>query len=176
MYEPKRVVGWVQIDANRINARGKQLNVTRLERWAADGVIYLSMAEEARQEASVGDSARRRKAFFIESTLELGDSPGEQALKGQIERILFPGGARNQNEQNDVLIAFQARKYLSILVTADGNTLRHRHELLQLGIEVMTDAEAVAWVEERIRKRDALARQHEQDLQRSLPDWVGKDL
>jgi hypothetical protein len=176
VYEPKREVGWFQIDANRINARGKQPNMSRLEKWAEDGVIYVSMAEEARKEASVGSSARARKAFFIEGTLAMPSTAGEWAALRQVEAILFPRGARDENERHDVLIAFQAKKYLSRLITADGNTLRNREQLLALGIEVMTDAEAVAWVEERISQRDALAKEHERELGRPLPEWVGKDL
>jgi hypothetical protein len=49
-------------------------------------------------------------------------------------------------------------KYGYILVTADGAMLRNREALPDLGLRVMTDAEAVALVERAIVDRDAAAR------------------
>lgn len=185
-YDQKRRVDLArpfQIDANRINARGSQPNMTRLEKWHQDGVVHITMSEVAQVEAAHGDSARARKAFSHIFTMSRPSTPQESALFQEIERILFPGGARTQSEKNDVEIVFNAKKYGCTLITADGGSKRqpggilgHREELARLGISVITDVEAVAWVEERIRERDELAREGAREFGLPLPDWVGKDL
>jgi hypothetical protein len=65
------------------------------------------------------------------------------------------------NEANDVEIAFNANKYGAILVTADGGSRRqpggilgNRVALARLGVQVMSDGEAVALVREKIQERD----------------------
>ena len=71
------------------------------------------------------------------------------------------------------LAAWQHRPHP--LITADKGILRKREELGELNISVMTDAEVVALVQERIRDRDDEARDFAANDKEPLPYWVGKD-
>ena len=95
---------------------------------------------------------------------------------------MFPQGAKNQNQKNDIEIIFNANKYGSILVTADGASksqpggiLGHKAELKILGIDVMSDQEAVDYIRNLIQKRDQRAIKMNKSFGLHLPDWVGKD-
>jgi hypothetical protein len=172
-----------QIDANRINARQQLPNMNRLERWRAEGVILLDMAEPAQAEAAAGGrSERARKAYGHIYSMTRATTEEERALLRRIEGILFPRGAATPAEQNDVEIVFNAIKYHRILVTDDGGSRRqpggilgNREQLRELGAQVMTDAEAVALVEQRVRDRDRRLRERCQRMGAPLPEWVGQD-
>ena len=106
----------------------------------------------------------------------------EKGVLGQIGLFLFPRGPQNQNERNDALIVFSAWKHRCTLITNDGDSrnqpggiLGHRGELADLGITVISDNEAVAWVKEKIRKRDHNAVLMHEDFAAPLPGWVGED-
>jgi len=180
----ERFVGiGIQLDANRINSRGRLENVNRLERWADDGVILLSMSEVAQLEAAAGgDATREAKAYsYIASGTFLG-TPDERAKLLEIERILFGGACPTTGDRNDALIVFNAWKYGRLLVTADGGSrsqpggiLGNRAVLRTAGIEVATDGEAVATIKHRIDQRDKLAKFYHQRDGRPLPDWVAHD-
>ena len=172
-----------QIDTNRINSRGHLENMNTLEKWRKDGVILMEMSEVAQKECVVDRNPKR-----VEKTLgyifseTLAETTEEQELLTRIERILFPEGAKTQNERNDVEIVFNAKKYGSILVTADGGSksqpggiLGHKEELAGLGIQVMSDEEAVQHVRGFIAARDRQATWKHERFGMPLPDWVGKD-
>lgn len=175
--EPRELSLAFHIDTNRINSRSRLDNMNKLEHWKEQGLILLYMSKVAHEEARAGgDQRRTRKALGSIYSETMADTPDEQRRLTAIKAILFPSGTRTQNEHNDAEIAFNAGKYGAILVTADGDLLTRRSELRQkLGIQVMTDHEAVALVEERIAARD------ERDMRIShmsgvpCPDWVGKD-
>ena len=174
--EPRRLFLIFHIDTNRINSRSGLENMNKLERWKEKGLILLNMSKVAHDEARAGgDQRRARKALSNIYSNTMADTPEEQIQLSAIETILFPSGIRTQNERNDAEIAFNAGKYRAILVTADGDLLTHRNELLQLGIKVMTDHEAVALVEKRITERDKRARRISQMSGVPCPDWVGID-
>ena len=106
---------------------------------------------------------------------------GQERLQ-QIERILFPQGAHNDNQRRDVEIVFNAGKYGAILVTNDGDSrsqpggiLGNRAALAAIGIRVVTDDEAVQMVREAIRNRDDMARKQAEYNGTPLPAWVGQD-
>jgi hypothetical protein len=165
-----------QIDTNRINARGSLVDVNRLERWRRDGVIGLMMSDVAHAEARAGgDSRRSRKAMSYIYSISYDHEPGAAKTQARIARLLFPNGCRDQNEINDVRIVANALKYGYIFVTADGDILRKRDQLGQLGLRVVTDAEAVAMIERAIRERDEEARDDARYDNEALPGWVGKD-
>lgn len=167
---------YFQIDTNRINVRGSLGNVSRLERWRRDGVIGLMMSDISHAEARAGgDSRRSRKAMSYIYSITYDHEPGTAEMQVRIARILFPQGCRDQNETNDVRIVGNALKYGYILVTADRDILSKRDELEQLGLRVMTDAEAVALVERAVRERDEEARADAAYDNEALPWWVGKD-
>lgn len=167
---------YFQIDTNRINSRRSLGNMNRLERWRHDGVIGLVMSDVAHAEAIAGgDSRRSRKARGYIYSISYDREPGAQQMQARIAQILFPQGCRGENDSNDVRIVYNALKYGYILVTADGVILRTRDQLEALGVRVVTDAEAVAIVEDAIRERDAEARDDARSTREPLPSWVGKD-
>jgi hypothetical protein len=172
-----------QIDANRINASGQLENMNKLERWRRDKVISINMAQPAQNEAAYGSNNRARKAYRYVFTMTESRTPEEQGILKEIERVLFPEGASTQSEKNDVEIVFNARKYGCILVTNDGGSRRqpggilgNRDKLQQLlGIQVLTDGEAVVLVRKLIRERDDRERTESAITGQPLPEWVGKD-
>lgn len=172
-----------QIDTNRINSKRGIRNMNCLERWREDELIEILISETAQEEARAGSDPRReRKALGYVFSQSLPTTSEEQDELRRIECALFPVGAANQNQRNDVDIVFNASKYRAILVTADGGSrsqpggiLGNRDALAALGIQVMTDAEAVALVEERIRDRDEMARLVAAQEGVEVPRWVGTD-
>lgn len=182
MYDKRHVYRCFHIDANRINANGRLGFMNQLEKWHSAGVIRIQMASSAKAEASWGSAARARKTSQYIFTETAADTSEESELLERIERILFPPGARTVSERNDVDIVFNAHKYGCILVTNDGDSrgqpggiLGNRDRLQALGIQVLTDEEAVALVRRLIQKRDAHERQRSELTGEPLPSWVGSD-
>lgn len=167
---------YFQIDTNRINSRGTLAPMNRIEQWHRDAVIGLVMSDAAHDEAKAGRNARRsRKALGYIYSMGFEEEPDSQRAKAQIADILFPQGCRTPSDTNDVRICQNALRYQYILVTADGDILRQREALAQLGLRVMTDTEAVALVERAIRERDIEARDDATITGEPLPPWVGND-
>jgi hypothetical protein len=172
------------IDSNRINSKANLRYINILEHWDKEGVIYIEMAEVAQEEAAKGRDANRfEKAYSYIATETLASNADEIRLIDQIESILFPGGAANRNERNDVEIVFNAHKYDSILVTNDGGSKRQKGGILgsrmhleNLGIRVLRDHEAVDLVKDKVQKRDEIAKRISIKFGKALPEWVGKDL
>ena len=135
--------------------------MNQLEAWHKAGVIQIEMAQPAQDEAARGDSDRARKARGYVYNEKLAGTSREQESLREIEAILFPSGASGPSERNDVEIVFIARKYDCILVTGDGGSrtqprgiLGSRQELLQLGVEVLSNEDAVERVRKLIAQRD----------------------
>lgn len=172
----------MHLDANMINSRQKIPAVNRLEAWGRDGVVYLTICERAQQEASYGDIRRTAKAMGQPAWLTLANTPEELARIQRIEKAVFPGGATEPSQRNDVEILFCAGKYHAILVTNDGGSrsqpqgiLGSRAALAELGIRVMTGEEAVARVIYLLLHRDRNAIDCWKVIGEPLPDWVGQD-
>ena len=181
-YDRRRIYRFFQIDANRINASGRLENMNKLEKWHRDKVIRIKMAQPAQNEAAYGSSNRARKAYGYIFTMTESHTPEEAAVLKCIESILFSKGATTQSEKNDVEIVFHARKYGCILVTNYGGSRRQpggilgsRDKLQELGIQVLTDDEAVELVRELIRERDNRERANSSITGQPLPEWVGND-
>ena len=172
-----------QIDTNRINSREHLPYMNQLEQWHKRGVIHIDLSEIAQEEVIQSrDQQRAEKALGHIYSKTLASTQDEQELLHKIENILFPQGAKNQNQKNDIEIIFNANKYGSILVTADGASksqpggiLGHKAELKILGIDVMSDQEAVDYIRNLIQKRDQRAIKMNKSFGLHLPDWVGKD-
>lgn len=183
-----------QLDANRINAMRGLKEMNKLETWYTNGVIHLEMSEVAQIEAARGEKRptsekdfgkrpRFEKAFgYIASEIMLPETPQEWQVYKKIESILFPQGATEPSQINDIDIVFKAYQDKTILITNDGGSKRQpagilgSRDLLQhLNIKVMRDCEAVALVERKIKERDDRARYIANRTGLDLPEWVGKD-
>ena len=169
----------LHIDTNLINARQKLPAVNQLEKWADDGVVLINMSGTAKQEATAGgDATRTRKAnqqIYTATPVE------RDRLYRQIDAALFPSGATNENQHNDVSIVHEATKYAAILVTADGASnsqpggiLGNRDKLRGL-VTILSPEEAVDFVRTKIRERDEFNARIAEEIDGELPEWTGKD-
>jgi hypothetical protein len=172
------------IDTNRLNSRGKLPNITELEGWHDRGLITVILSEPVLRESTAGnDALRSEKAASYVYSSTLADTDDERHRLKLIESVLFPDGAKTQNQLNDVEIVFNAFKYGRILVTNDGGSKRQPGGMLGnaallwelLRVRIVTDAEAVAMTREKIRERDQRARYSSRITGEPLPEWVGKD-
>ena len=170
------------IDSNRINACGKLDAMNQLERWKNDGVILINMSGVTFKEAQAGNNpARTKKAFgHIFTTTDTSIDRNSPTYK-RIELAIFPGGVRDQNEENDVKIVYEAAYYHAILITGDGNSRRQprgilggRDGLRDL-VQIMRDIEALEFIKAQIAKRDYYVRIEAPTSGCTLPDWVGRD-
>src|SRR5439155_12477126 len=166
---------YFQLDTNRINAKRSLANMNRLERWRDDEVIGLLMSDVANAEAKAGRDARRvRKAVGYIYSISYDREPRAREIQARVADIFFPAGCCSRNQLNDVLIVCNALRYQYILITADRDIVKKRDTLAELGLQVLTDAEAVAMVEDRIRERDDEARGDAAYDGEPVPWWVGK--
>lgn len=141
------------LDANCVNARQRNEALNALERARAHGQVTLVYSDVAHCEASVGGAARSHKAATYSYTRFEPLCEGNEDTKAAIEEVLFPGGAKSENERNDVLAVYHAERLHWPLVTMDGASktqpggiLGRSAELAQLGIEVITPECAYARV------------------------------
>lgn len=171
----------LHIDTNLINSKQKLDAINQLEKWYEDEVVLINMSGTAHTEAKAdGDQRRTRKANqqIYTATPALDDS---DPLFNRVESVLFPGGATNQNQQNDVRIVCEAAKYTAILVTGDGASksqprgiLGNRHKLRDI-VKIMSPDEAIAFVRSKIRVRDEFNERVSKEIGGELPPWTGKD-
>ena len=181
----KRFIGLsFHIDTNRINARQKLENMNQLEKWSDNGVIRLEKSEVVLHELLVGsNSQRNKKAISGIYSMTYAESPEEKQKLIKIEEILFPKGAINDNQKNDVEIVFNAYKYCHILITNDGDSKKQPGGILgnaerlkdEVSIIVMTDQEAVTLVEKRIKNRNKNCRAVSKRTGMPLPNWIESD-
>jgi hypothetical protein len=170
----------LHIDANLINARGQIAQVNQLERWFEDGVILINISSSAHIEAQAGNDHRRtRKAtqqIFTATPPIRTDDPQFK----KVELSLFPCGAQNENQRDDVRIVCEAAKYHAILVTGDGASKRQPGGILGnrekiRDIKIMSPDEAVDFVRKKIRERDEFNRRVAEEVRGELPQWTGQD-
>ena len=180
---PSRSVKRVyHLDANRINARQRQACVNQLETWHANGVIFLEMAYIAYVEAGYDSPERSAKADDY-TWVSTNDSIGcEVEYRREIEQIVFPDGARDQSELNDVWILFAAQRAGATLVTRDGDSrtqpggiLGNAKALAEIGIIVLSDREALEEIKLLLKKRDQEIIDISDRIGQATPEWVGKD-
>jgi len=172
----------LQIDTNLINALQKLPAVNQLEKWFEDEVILINISGTARSEALAGNYVpRTRKAnkqiFTATSPIEPYDDP----LYAKVETALFPEGARDDNQRNDVRIVCEAARYEAILVSGDGGSktqpggiLGNRDKLRDV-VLILTPDEAVAFVREKITERDEFNTKVSKEFGGELPPWTGAD-
>ena len=107
--------------------------MNQLEKWYADGVILINMSGTARSEALAGgNTMRQRKANQQLFTTTSAAQPDEARFKA-IETVLFPEGANDDNQRNDVRIVADAIRYVAILVTHDGVQERSQAGFWEIG-------------------------------------------
>ena len=169
------------IDTNLINARQKLAAVNQLEKWYEDEVILINMSSTAHAEARAdGNAMRTRKAnqniFTITEPADASDP-----MYKKVETALFPAGALDENQRNDVRIVCEAAKYAAILVTGDGGSktqpggiLGNRHKLNGL-VQILSLDEAVEFVRRKIRERDEFSVRFVKEFGGELPQWTGCD-
>lgn len=171
----------LHIDTNLINARQKLPSVNQLEKWVDEGVILMNISSTAFGEAQAdGNAMRTRKAnqhIFTATPPTVHSDP----LYQKVESALFPDGARDENQRNDVRIVCEAAKYVAILVTGDGGSktqpggmLGNRHKLHGL-VQILSPDEAVAFVRQKIRERDEFNNRFVKEFGGELPPWTGRD-
>ena len=173
----------LHIDTNLINSRQKLAAVNGLEKWCADRVILINMAGTARAEALAGGDVRRTQKANQQIFTMTTPSPVDSTRFKAIESVLFPGGAKDKNQRNDIRIVADAIHYAAILVTNDGGSrtqpggiLGNRDELRQrFGLQILSADEAVEFIEAKIRERDDFNRQLVQEFGGVLPEWTDQD-
>ena len=172
------------VDTNCVNAKQRMPEMNQLEQWAEEELILLLTAETAQEEMAFGNNSERKKrAYSFIFTMSEIITEEERERIQLIGQTIFPGGLKNQNQENDVDIVFNAGKYPNPLITNDGASksqpggiLGNRKALLDLfGIEVLTPGEAVNKVKRAIQERDSYAREWSLKYNQPLPTWVGQD-
>ncbi len=171
----------LHIDANLINARQKLPAVNQLEKWADDGIICINMSSVAREEARAGSNPNRSRKADIQTHTLTPPAEGNDPDYRQIEAALFPGGAKDENQQNDIKIVFEAKKYAAILVTEDGGSktqpggiLGNRDKLKNM-LEILSPDEAIDFVRSKIQERDHFNIRVQKEIGGEVPDWTGSD-
>jgi hypothetical protein len=171
----------LHIDTNLINARQKLPAVNQLEKWYKDEVVLINMSATAHREAQADGNAMRTKK--ANQNLYTANPPAEafDPLYQCVESALFPGCARNENQLNDVRIVCEAAIYAAILVTGDGGSktqpggiLGNRHKLKDV-VKILSPDEAVEFVRQNIRERDAFNIRFVKEFGGELPPWTGCD-
>ena len=119
MYNDSRNPPVYHLDANRVNAKQRDLGVNRLEEWHERGIIFLEYSWVANTEASKNDKNRSLKAnsyTWTEPVDHLGD---EAQRKRQIAEITFP------EESED-----EAMRMMSILSIRPGRRVRLSFQMM----------------------------------------------
>ena len=137
------------LDTNCINARQNDPALNEIETLHEKGKILLIMPRPAYDEASFGSEARQEKT---EDYCFVGTVDNERfKVIHTIEHILFPNGAKTDNQKKDIEILEVARQTRTTLITMDGASksqpggmLGHRDELAKFGIKILRPAEALA--------------------------------
>jgi hypothetical protein len=160
-----------------VNARSKLPSMNQLEKWHGDGGISLMFPEHAQSEAESGlDVRRTQKARAYWAAQAFITTDRERRLLNEIERIIFGDARLSKQDRNDALNVFTARKYFAVFVPDDRELLRATEKLHhRIGVQVMTDADAVALCRKLISERDQMARSYAERKGKPLPNWVGKD-
>ncbi len=169
------------LDTNLLNSKQKLPEVNQLERWIEDEVILVVMSATARGESMAGSNQLRTKKanthiFTVSDPIDENDP-----LYKRIEFCIFPNGAIDENQKNDIRIVCEAEKYQAILITNDGASksqpggILGNRDKFSNRIKVMNPMEAVQFVEEHIQQRDQFAKQVALTEGCALPFWVGID-
>lgn len=171
-------------DSNCINACRAPGNLDQLEKWRNNGVILLDRSRPALGEgrAGPGKAHRLRAANYLFSA-RYADTPDDVKLVERIGILLYPGGPEDAGQDDDVESVFRAAKYQRILITSGSRSGSLPCRILgtserlerELGVKVVTDAQALESVTRAIAQRDDMARRVSREFGIKLPAWVGRD-
>jgi len=171
----------LHIDANLINARQKLPAVNQLEKWYKDEVILINMSSTAHGEAKADGNAMRVKKANTYINTQTPPFGTFDPLYQKVESVLFPEGARDENQRNDVRIVCEAANYQAVLVTSDGGSktqpggiLGNRDKLKNL-VQILSPDEAMKLVRQKISERDAFNIRFVKEFGGELPLWTGCD-
>lgn len=171
----------LHIDTNLINARQKLQAVNQLEKWAEDEVILINISSSAFREAQADGNPQRVKKACQQVFTDTPAVEPHDPLYLRVESALFPEGAQNENQRNDIRIVCEASKYPSILVTADGSSksqpggiLGNRHKLKDI-VKILSPEEAVDFIRQKIKERDGFNAKFVEEFGGNLPPWTGQD-
>lgn len=170
------------IDTNVINGRGVLPSMNQIEKWASDDVILVNMSGVSFKEALAGNNdVRTKKTLAQIFTITDVDRHENDHIYQKIENALFPGGAKTQNQKNDVKVVYEAVKYAAILITNDGGSktqpggILGNREKLRDYLTIYSDHEAVEFIRQKIKERDDFNRRVASEIGGALPEWTGKD-
>ncbi len=127
--------------------------MNELEQLAAQGKCSLLMPYSAWKEAETGNNELRKSKTWEYFYIQPIKNESQKYWYDVIETIVFPNGARTENEKNDLWILVTAREMNYPIITNDGNSkkqpggmLGNVQELKKIGVIVIRDSEAVAWI------------------------------
>lgn len=161
-----------KIDTNRINARQKCPYMNQIEKWHKNSIINVLISKAASLESLQGNNGKRiEKTYgYIISDIREDNPAKSNADYNLIEKILFPCGAKDDNQKNDVKIVCEAKHSNCILITNDGDSksqlngiLGNREKLKAVGVVVMRAEEAVDFIKKLIEENDDLARKFSEE-------------
>lgn len=158
-------------------------HIDQLEKWRDAGAILFDKSAPWPGKGGVAAVPARRTRGKYPYSVDGTETPEDWKLVERIGELLYPGGPRNANSEDHVESVFKAIKYQRTLITGEvtppsmpcrilGSTERLEREL---GVQVVTDAQAVQMVRNAIRQRDDQARRTSRDYGLKLPPWVGQD-
>ena len=124
--------------------------MNELEALASQGLCTLLMPKNAWDEAEAGTDIKRKEKTWEYFFIEPVRNDSQRFWFNEIEKIVFPDGAKTTNEINDIWILVTAKEMNYPLVTNDGNSktqpgglLGNRDRLEKFGVNVLLDYEAV---------------------------------
>lgn len=142
------------LDANACNSLQRIGQLNELERMADANLIDLLYTETTWDEAQFGSMQRCLKVSNFSFVGLSDDSENrrlQQPWRKAIEQIVFPTGAKNDNERRDVEALLTVKISGGVFVTSDGASrtqpggiLGHSVQLARLGVEVLNFTEALA--------------------------------
>lgn len=142
------------LDANACNANQRIDELNDLERMAREDRIDLSYTETTWDEAQFGSSKRTQKSGdfpFVGLPADCHNAQLQQPWRDAIAAIVFPAGARTDNQRRDVEALLTVKMSGGIFVTGDGGSksqprgiLGSKVQLAEIGIEVLSFSEALA--------------------------------
>lgn len=132
------------IDTCVINAKGKLLAMNKLEQWHDEERIQLDVTDVMENESTPKSSQWHKQGKYVFQLLK-PDKTKYPLRFNLFKNILFPSvKILNKNQEMDINQICVHLKYgNNFFVTNDRNFVRHREELGENGVSVLTPVECV---------------------------------